>query len=334
MDNKATTKRMIGAVVLVLVAALLLAWLLKGKNRDSQTMANQASPETQTILGFPNVTTDATGQKPMLVDGNTGAAEQAANGQPQAGQAANTPDTAASGNSLLPNLNMKLPSIPVNTVANTTGFNVRPAGSEVREVVDTNGKVTQGTGSLGTGDAKASAPAAAAPSSAAATTATKEPAAAAAKGQASASHASAQEKPVAEHEHKSASTAAQAEKKAFKPVLQGEHAVPKPESVENSKAKAAKEAAKDKTAPAGAGTYVIQVAALAEKAKAEALHKSLVADGHAAQVKEAKVDGKTVYRVQIGSYLKKEDALAVQAKMKARYPHNTYLQNSFITSTK
>lgn len=32
MDNASTTKRMIGAVVLVLIASLLLAWLLKGEN--------------------------------------------------------------------------------------------------------------------------------------------------------------------------------------------------------------------------------------------------------------------------------------------------------------
>ena len=47
MDNKATTKRMIGAVVLVLVAALLLAWLLKGKNRDLQNanLNNRLKPK-------------------------------------------------------------------------------------------------------------------------------------------------------------------------------------------------------------------------------------------------------------------------------------------------
>lgn len=53
MDNKATTKRMIGAVVLVLVAALLLAWLLKGKNRDLQNANLNQPAETKTILGFP-----------------------------------------------------------------------------------------------------------------------------------------------------------------------------------------------------------------------------------------------------------------------------------------
>ncbi len=56
MDNKATTKRMIGAVVLVLVAALLLAWLLKGKNRDGQQdMAMNQTSDTKPILGFPGV---------------------------------------------------------------------------------------------------------------------------------------------------------------------------------------------------------------------------------------------------------------------------------------
>lgn len=33
MGNSETNKRMIGAVILVLVSAMLLAWLLKGKNQ-------------------------------------------------------------------------------------------------------------------------------------------------------------------------------------------------------------------------------------------------------------------------------------------------------------
>ena len=58
MDNKSTTKRMIGAVVLVLIAALLLAWLLKGKNQSVQEQQELIAQQTQDatpILGFPGV---------------------------------------------------------------------------------------------------------------------------------------------------------------------------------------------------------------------------------------------------------------------------------------
>ncbi|MFN3785571.1 MAG: hypothetical protein ACK4RS_01910, partial [Thiothrix sp.] len=65
MDNKATTKRMIGAVVLVLVAALLLAWLLKGKNRDSQqqSLALNQPTAASPILGLGD-----TVQKPQIIN--------------------------------------------------------------------------------------------------------------------------------------------------------------------------------------------------------------------------------------------------------------------------
>ena len=76
MDNKATTKRMIGAVVLVLVAALLLAWLLKGKNRDGQQdMAMNQASETKPILGFPGVGDEA--QKPSIVGDDPNATQTA-----------------------------------------------------------------------------------------------------------------------------------------------------------------------------------------------------------------------------------------------------------------
>ncbi|QLQ30440.1 MAG: hypothetical protein HZT40_01100 [Candidatus Thiothrix singaporensis] len=153
MDNKATTKRMIGAVVLVLVAALLLAWLLKGKNRDGQQdLAMNQTAETKPILGFPGVGGD---EKPSVVGedqtaaapGQQPGADGAVAPQQDTGAA---PPAAGQGGSVIPGVEVKMPE----TVPNTTGLSVRPGGGEVRDLVDTDGKVKEGKGSMGAGDAK------------------------------------------------------------------------------------------------------------------------------------------------------------------------------------
>ena len=79
------------------------------------------------------------------------------------------------------------------------------------------------------------------------------------------------------------------------------------------------------------GGYAIQLMASADKVKAEAVAKPLLAEGYKVTVAEVKVDGKAIYRVRIGGYAKKDDAVAAQAKLKARYTQNPDVQNSFVT---
>ena len=338
MDNKATTKRMIGAVVLVLVAALLLAWLLKGKNREGQDMAMQQTADTKPILGFPGAV-DGT-QKPLLVGEDPNAAQTA---QQTLDPAAAATAATAAVTGIIPNVNVE---------PNTTGFDVRPAASgETRPVVDIDGKVKDGTGSLGTGNA---APAAAGSTESASTTTT---AATATKTdtatKAPSTNASVKDTPVE----------APAEKKPAtpKPVLVNEKHVPAPVSAE-SKAKedAAKKAKADAekaaaakslelakgtgtatvttpTKPAAAatgGACAVQLLATSDKAKADALAKTFAGEGYKTSVNAVKVDGKTVYRVVAGGYADKVAASAAQAKMKTRYSQNRDVQNSFVTSSK
>ncbi|WML91675.1 SPOR domain-containing protein [Thiothrix lacustris] len=357
MDNKATTKRMIGAVVLVLVAALLLAWLLKGKNRDGQQdMAMNQAGETKPILGFPGVGEE--GQKPSIVGDDPNAVAQQAAGidvaqQQQvpadAGQAA----TAKDGASLIPGVDVKLPE----TVANTTGFDVRPAGTggEVRDLVDTDGKVKDGTGSMGTGDAKAGsakAPEAQAPVAQDAGDSVKAEQQAAAKA------------PVAETKTSTSSTSQQAsskdtapveKKSSAKVVLVNEKPVPKATSEDS--ARAAKKAAEDKAAAAkaaaekaaaaksvalagaasgtaSAGNFVIQVLASSDKASADSVAAPLKADGYQVSVSPVTAGGKTIYRVNVGGFANRAAADAAQVKMKSRYTQNQSIQGSFVTSGK
>jgi cell division septation protein DedD len=333
MDNKATTKRMIGAVVLVLVAALLLAWLLKGKNREGQDMAMQQTTDTKPILGFPSAE-DGT-QKPSLVGEDPNAAQNSAQQQTLDPSALATAATAAVGN-VIPNVNVE---------PNTTGFDVRPAASgETRPVVDIDGKVTKATGSLGAGDAT---PATTGDTADTSTSVVATPSKTDTATKAPAISASVKDVPAE----------APAEKKpaAPKPVLVNERAVPAPASAE-SKAKedAAKKAkaAAEKAAAAkslelakaatsasakpatGGGVFAVQLLATSDKAKADTLAKTFASEGYKAAVNTVKVDGKTVHRVVVGSYADKVAASAAQAKMKARYTQNRDVQNSFVTSSK
>ena len=338
MDNKATTKRMIGAVVLVLVAALLLAWLLKGKNREGQDMAMQQTADTKPILGFPGAV-DGT-QKPLLVGEDPNAAQTA---QQTLDPAAAATAATAAVTGIIPNVNVE---------PNTTGFDVRPAASgETRPVVDIDGKVKDGTGSLGTGNA---APAAAGSTESASTTTAATTTKTDTATKAPSTNASVKDTPVE----------APAEKKPAtpKPVLVNEKHVPAPVSAE-SKAKedAAKKAKADAEKAAAAkslelakgtgtaaavttpakpaaaatgGAFAVQLLATSDKAKADALAKTFAGEGYKTSVNAVKVDGKTVYRVVAGGYADKVAASAAQAKMKTRYSQNRDVQNSFVTSSK
>lgn len=315
MDNKATTKRMIGAVVLVLVAALLLAWLLKGKNRESQEqMAMDQAGETQPILGFPDMANPD--QKPSVVGEDQATAQTAQqdntpnqdNGQGSVVENAANAVKDAAGNAIS--------SVSVNTVSDTTGFSLRPStNNETRQAVDQNGKLVNTAGSMG--------------ASANPNTTQKQ------------SGNSASSKDVSRN-----TTQEKDNQSVPRPVLVNERRVPAPVSVE-SKAKAAQKTAADKAAEAKSlelakrnaatsapDSYAVQVLASSSKGKADAAAAPLRADGYQVTVTAAKVDGKTVYRVLVGNYADKVAATAVQTKMKARYTQNSGVQHSFITSGK
>lgn len=344
MDNKATTKRMIGAVVLVLVAALLLAWLLKGKNRDGQQgMAMDQTAETKPILGFPGVgggdeqkpsvvgegenAGDQTQQQGIGMTGTDGSQEQAGAAQQDGG--------------LIPGVEVKMPE----TVANTTGLSVRPGG-EVRDVVDTDGQVKKGTGSMGTGDAQSVDMGGAGSDTAGGAAQGKQQASASKPATGGSASLAQQDKPASS----TPSASKPASSGSSKVVLVNERPVPKAQSTESAAAKAAaakaaaEKAAAEKAAAAkakdlaaapaantGKGNFSIQVIASSDKVKAEGVATPLRADGYDARVSPANVGGKTVYRVSIGGFADRAAAEATQAKMKSRYSQNQYVQSSFVT---
>lgn len=415
MDNKSTTKRMIGAVVLVLIAALLLAWLLKGKNRpaEQKDLIAEQTQESTPILGFPGVNeqqqngegslaagsstdpTQATGANPnqeYAIGSNNGAAagtDPAAQQQAQTVLGAQDPNasmpiadpnsTAAKGTTttgagstvgqtvatgaaaatgavagVVESGKQAVQGLANQMQTDTTGFQVRdPNKGEVREVVE-NGQKQAGVGSMGA-NASASAPAekGKAASTEAAKPATASTASAAAGSEpakvATTSATRSTEKTVATN---SASTkdrpaVASGELKPENPRLVNERPVPAPTAQPRNSSNtatvrpaattrpAASAKPEDKpqitSASAAASGYVIQVLATSDKTKADSIKSSMTGEGYPVFVTNAKVDGKTVYRVRVGTYPGKGDAAAVQARMKARYAQNQYVQNSFVT---
>jgi DedD protein len=81
-------------------------------------------------------------------------------------------------------------------------------------------------------------------------------------------------------------------------------------------------------APAALGNWVVQMASLSDEQRALQLRDKLRAAGYACQVQQAKVAGKTHYRVRVGPYLERADAerdrdkLAAAIKLEGRVLSN------------
>lgn len=364
MDNKSTTKRMIGAVVLVLIAALLLAWLLKGKNQSVQQqqelIADQTTQGSTPILGFPGVQEgEETAQEgdASYVIGGDDAQQQDGTAAQQDGQVAQSTeqqqDAAADGK--VADAGKTDDAADAGTDAAQTqaaaDFKVRDSGEQRQVVAD--GKAKAGTGSMGSSelalpkkgeqtgtDTAAGDEATQQQDQKQDQTQTAEKAddtkATDQKQQtqtADAGDSAAQDKQPAEQSKAGANV-----------KLVGEKAVPAPRAQSRSTASSsassgsqsatvsssAGSSSADQAATGGKG-YAIQVLAASSRNKAEQVRKSISVDGYPVFVVKANVNGKTVYRVRVGTYPARNAARAVQTKMKARYTKNQYVQNSFVT---
>lgn len=383
MDNKSTTKRMIGAVVLVLIAALLLAWLLKGKNKSVQEQQELIAEQTQEpskILGFPGVNgEDSAGDGQVAANGEATEDGSYVIGSEQNtdGAAANTQqqvqDTLAAGGAAVSSAGQNLAdgagqvaSTAAGAVAgaaaqvnqtgqqianNATGFEVRDpnseAGAEQRQIVE-NGEVKAGTGSMGgsevaTGTQDQSGDAAQA-------AATGGAAASQSSGGSNSGSAAQQTQQAASSGGSNGgdSGAAKPARKIANPRLVNEKPVPAPrtQSASSGNRSASRNRASTSSrsgsgsaarssassAAAGGSGYAIQVLAASKRSTAEGLRKDIARDGYPVFVVRARVNGKTVYRVRVGTYPGKSAARAVQTQMKKRYTQNQYIQNSFVTS--
>jgi cell division septation protein DedD len=76
--------------------------------------------------------------------------------------------------------------------------------------------------------------------------------------------------------------------------------------------------------------FVVQLIASSSQAKANQIKTTFAREGYATSVNPLVVNGKTLYRVQIGPYATEAEAQAVLTKMKQRYQRNGYVKNAVI----
>lgn len=358
MDNKSTTKRMIGAVVLVLIAALLLAWLLKGKNQSVQEQQELIAQQTQDatpILGFPGVKEGGEeaaqntqeGDAPYVIGGtdaqqqndadaaqqNTDqtaqqAADAGAADDKGTGVGATVAGAAAAGKEAVQNL--------------ADNFQVRDTDGKQRQVVG-DGEVKAGTGSMGSSEI-AIPKQAGAKTDAGGDAADQSQSQSAEQTQAAAgSDTEKAEQADAGADKGAAQSAAPQKQAAANPKLVDEKPVPAPRvqtsapaqtetaAVSSSSSAGSSSSSAGQSQAVGGQGYAIQVLAASSRNKAEQVRQSIAVDGYPVFVVKANVNGKTVYRVRVGTYPARNAARAVQSQMKARYSKNQYVQNSFVT---
>ncbi len=314
--DKTTTRRMIGAIVLVLVAALVLAYLLKTKNNQpNMAQVQDVTLPTEPILKFPGdkntidsnftSTDDDTDQKVGL------------DIRPSGADIALSPSSDTS-----------------NAVSGASSQQQQAQQQDGKDIVSGNSTAASGLGSGASANADAAKPS---------------------DQQASNSGSSSQSSQSKNKDDKKTLKDADIAKlgddkvspkkpdndKKEKPRLVGEKRLPKAsESASSSRKEVTLKKRSDidkKPVTTGGETIPtdgvsIQILATSSKAKADAVKKEMVSEGYPAYIMSAIKNGKTLYRVRIGSYQDKATAEDVQARMKRRYTKNQNIQNSYVVT--
>ncbi|RTZ66055.1 MAG: hypothetical protein DSZ29_03525, partial [Aquificaceae bacterium] len=139
--NRTMVKRGIGAAALAIVAALLLGYLLKGKNQERQEVVDMTLPGAQEVKKSLNI--PSLGSNNSAKDAVKNTADAAKNA---AGGAGETVIASADGLGNAANENIKTKKTAVNTYENKgkdLDFTIRPPKGEKRQVVDNIGKSKQ-----------------------------------------------------------------------------------------------------------------------------------------------------------------------------------------------
>ncbi len=76
--------------------------------------------------------------------------------------------------------------------------------------------------------------------------------------------------------------------------------------------------------------YGVQLIATSQLNQAKALMNDFAKDGYSAFVLASKADGRTLYKVRLGPYDHKPEAVAIQDKVVRRYPNNPYVKSSLV----
>jgi cell division septation protein DedD len=298
MENS-MMKRGIGAVVLAVIAALLLAYLLKGKSTERQEVVDMQLPGTPE-MNIPSlseagdaVTSLASNTGETLSNVSSGAGTAIVASAAGAGAAVVGSVKAAGNKAAAIIVSSDDTSNTKDTAGNgkNPGFSIRPSQSnEQRKVVDN-------------------------------TTAKK--AKVAKKEKYKPRLIEEKKKKVAKKVKKvKKSPAKTAKKETKKPTKVAKKATPK--------AVAPKAASIATAAPAG--KYSIQLLATSSSSRASKLSKVMKSEGYTTFITETNNNNKVLYRVRVGGYGNRNKAIQAQASMKRRYAKNFFVQNSLVVS--
>ncbi len=287
-------KRGIGAVVLAVIAALLLAYLLKGKSTERQEVVDMQLPGTPE-MNIPSlseagnaVTSLATNTGDALNNATSGAGTAIVASAAGAG-AAVVGSVKAAGNKAAAII-VSSDSTGDTAGGNTQnpGFSIRPSQSnEQREVVDNT-------------------------TSKKAEVVKKE-----------------KYKPrlIEEKKKKVVKKVKQSPAKIVKKETKKPTKV-----VKKATPKAATPKAASIATSAPAGKYSIQLLATSSSSRASKLSKVMKSEGYTTFITETNNNNKVLYRVRVGGYGNRNKAIQAQASMKRRYAKNFFVQNSLVVS--
>lgn len=315
MDN-AMLKRGIGAVVLAIIAALLLGYLLKDKNREREEAVEMKLP------GAPELTipslTEAVSD--TASDVKEGAATLVENTKETVKDAGNSVVASASGamntisdtasNVVEKTTGAAKSMVSNNSQASTTstknanpGFSFRPPSqNEVKEITDKTNNSASGNNTTTVDNTKPQQ--------------TRETVVASSK----------------------TSKPATVEEKPFKPVIEekppAKKVVKKPvtEPAKPKPAAKPKTAEKPVIASSGKGKYSIQLLATSSQSRANKLAETMNSEGYLAFITQTQRDNKILYRVRVGGHNDRSAAIKAQEGMKRRYQKNFFVQNSLVVS--
>jgi cell division septation protein DedD len=331
-------KRGIGAAVLAIIAALLLGYMLKGKNQERQEVVNMSLPgasEVKQSLNIPalngseakNITGSATGAGETIVATASGAADKV-------NQA--TKD-------------IKVTEVAVNTFKNKgddLDFTVRPPKGERREFVDNIGKSKQelvsssvGSGNNETvnrenGDIAASANA---NSSTESSTQQRSSGSITRPSSQGTVVASSEEKNAYRHrlvdeQKRNASYGVAAAERESRKERERKERRERRKAAELRAEEREKALAKKSKEDTTKGRFSIQLLATSSSSRAKKLKDVMHNEGYPSYVKKTSQNSKVLFRVRIGKYSTRQAAVSAQRKMQRRYRRNQHVNESIIVN--
>jgi cell division septation protein DedD len=362
--NRTTVKRGIGAVILALVAAALLAFLLKDKAAQRQDVVDMALPGTtersiessSSSTRLPQLSTDNSGNGTVIAqagqDAVSDAASTAIDSVKQTGSA-----VADSASDTTGKVIASVAAVGATAAVAATGD---AAGEAAQKTIDFSVRAPQKASGefreldlVNNGEASAPTTAAVADTAAASTasatqtavqTAVQETAAPAKPDQGTviastqprkAAKPSGNQARLIEEKKSSAPKSARTAKVIRK---SSPTATAKAKVIAKAEPKAAAPAptAAVQNTPAAASQakngYAIQLLATSSASRANDLKKVMSGEGYPTYVTKTQQNGKRLYRVRIGQYTNRAAAAKIQAALKRRYKKNTYINRSAIVA--